>query len=467
LIVVLALYFRNRLHGNYTHNNCILVEMNKSEVVSSVLQLFILNAMKPERYKDGSIFEFADKLGYKKSPFGNWMEEERLAREQREQERAEREAEKEDLNGGVKNKLTGTGNILIFLHNDDTLTQAEKALKNAPKSNLNWDYIFAGYDEIPFKAAYEILKKYSNQIKNVVFCLHGAFHAEQPYLGGCTACGRGNTTYNSSTILNIVHDDFIIENKEFIKESFDYMYKIIQLIKKGNVIFTSCNAGRSKRLPYIIKLLVEYGLKERIPVKLVKDSNEVIVEKEYLNKINVNSRFISKELPLSSKIEKIDEEKGVLVLSKTAYTDGMAYIHLFKENKVFEGDVTYYFNGDKTTFPVDWFVDQTMWNYYKKAKGYVHDVDCFDGTLSNFVIDSNEPSPKKIIMRGFFKLDVNGVYSQLKDKQGYVYSIKLNRTGAAFEIKHPSKKAEYKDVTVAGVNPILELIIKATEPYEE
>jgi hypothetical protein len=58
--------------------------------------------MKPERYKDGSIFEFADKFGYKKSPFGNWMEEERLAREQREQERAERaaekEAEKEDLN---------------------------------------------------------------------------------------------------------------------------------------------------------------------------------------------------------------------------------------------------------------------------------------------------------------------------------------------------------------------------------
>ena len=50
--------------------------------------------MKPERYKEGSIFEFADKFGYK-SRFGNWMEEERLAREQRERERAEREAEKD------------------------------------------------------------------------------------------------------------------------------------------------------------------------------------------------------------------------------------------------------------------------------------------------------------------------------------------------------------------------------------
>lgn len=66
-----------------------------------------------------------------------------------------------------------------------------------------------------------------------------------------------------------------------------------------------------------------------------------------------------------------------------------SHLILKREHKMFEGDVTYYFNGDKTTYPVDWFVDGTMLNYYKTAKGYVHDQDCFDGTLSHLTFFSS------------------------------------------------------------------------------
>jgi hypothetical protein len=90
--------------------------------------------MKPERYKDGSIFEFADKFGYK-SPFGNWMEEERLKREQREQERAEREAEREAEKEAANptNKTTRYGGVIYFVFLDDYINDSEKkqVVKNA------------------------------------------------------------------------------------------------------------------------------------------------------------------------------------------------------------------------------------------------------------------------------------------------------------------------------------------------
>jgi hypothetical protein len=90
--------------------------------------------MKPERYKEGSIFEFADKFGYK-SPFGNWMEEERLKREQREQERAEREAEREaeKESANPTNKTTRYGSVIYFVFLDNYLKDAEKkqVVKNA------------------------------------------------------------------------------------------------------------------------------------------------------------------------------------------------------------------------------------------------------------------------------------------------------------------------------------------------
>jgi hypothetical protein len=321
--------------------------------------------------------------------------------------------------------------------------------------------------EVPFKSVHNLLSKYTKPIKNIVFFLHGDFD-EDGYYGGATACGKASKTFSSRTLLNIFHENWIINEKEFVKESFDYMYKTIQLIQgQGNVIFTSCNAGRSKRLALTIKLLVEHGLKERIPIKLVKESSEIYVEKEHIDKISEQSKFILEDAPLSSKIEKIDKENGVIKLSKQPYIDGGSYIHLFEENKTFKGDVNYYFNGDSTHSPVDWFASDRMLEYYKATHGYVFRRDVFDGTLGIYLHKEETPLPKNIVMYGFFKLDTQEKYTQLKDKLGNVNSIKLNRKGIPFELRLPSLNAKEKDITVAGVNPILELPVKATKSYEE